>query len=547
MSKTTNTKKTGAKKIICVIAAIAVTAAVIFLAAFNMVLDNGTLNRSMTAMKSENYTVSVAEMEYFYRTVANSYITMLNNYGMSSYISIDSSTSHKLQDCSMGDGTWFDFFLDMTKSEVTKLLSCVEAARAEGITLDDEAKTSIDEEIENIAGTAESYGYSLKEYITAVYGNSVNEKTIRDCLELQLIYEAYIEAHVDAADTSDARLEEEYDAEKSNIVDYMTFTFDYNDFLADEDEDEESTSEATDTTTDESSDEEERTAFTTTDVAEAKKKAEDDANALADALGNAASVEDKKTIFDNFIKDYLTGDFGLSDEDYEDNKDNFTVSATYTESNETLEWAFAGFRSDDDDSTEKRAAGDVILFEEDEEADEDDENAELGKTYTVVLLLETSHRDESLATADIRHILFSDDDYEDDTKANEVLAELQNVLANDPDKFEEEFARLAAEYSGDTSNKNDGGLMEDLSKGSTVDEFDDWVFGGEHKAGDLGIVKTEDYGWHIVYFEAEGLPTWKNTLISDIEADAQTEAENSAEEAHSVTADDDKMSKWIDA
>lgn len=537
MSKTTNNKKPGAKKIICVIAAIVAAAAVIFLAAFNMVLDNGAMDRSMTAIESENYSVSIADMEYFYRSVANNYISMLNSYGMSSYISIDSSTSHKLQDCSLGDGTWFDFFLSMTKTEVEKLLTCAEAARAEGITLDDEDYAAIDDEIESIIGSAESYGYSFKEYLSAVYGNSVNEKVIRECLELQLLYSAYIEAHVDAADTSDAALEELYDAEASDIVEYLQFTFDYNDFIADEeDEDEETADTAESTDTEETTDE--RTAFTTTDVDEAKKKAEDDANALFEDIAAASTLEERRAIFDDFIKTYLTETFGLSDEDYEENKDNFLTTSTYKEDDEMLEWMFG------DDTV----AGEYKLIAEDETADDDDETAELGKTYTVVLLTETAHRDVSLATADIRHILFSDDDYEDDTKANEVLAELRAVLdSGDQDKFEEEFARLAAEYSADTSNKNDGGLMEDLSKGSTVDEFDEWVFGGEHTVGDLDIVKTEDYGWHIVYFEAEGLPAWKNTLISSIEADAESAAETAAKEAYSTTSDDSKMSKWIDA
>ncbi len=528
MSKTTNNKKPGAKKIICAVAAIVVTAAVIFLAAFNLVLDNGSLDRSMTAMKSENYNVSVAEMEYFYRTVANSYISMLNSYGMSSYISIDSSTSHKLQNCTMGDGTWFDFFLDMTKSEVTKILTCAEAARAEGITLDDEALASIDEEIANITGTAESYGYSFKEYLNAVYGGAVNEQVIRDCLELQLLYSAYVSDHVDKADTDDATLEKEYDAEASDIVEYMSFTFDYNDFLADEDEeDDEST--------------EENKAFSTTNVKEAQDKAVNDANDLYTDLKAANDLEAKKKIFNDFIKEYLTGTFGLSDEDYEKNKDNFTLTSKRSSDDETIKWAFG---TEDD----VRTAGDINSFVEKEELGDDESDKEAGEIYTVVLLTETAHRDDSLATADIRHILFSDDDYEDDTKANEILAELKAVLdSGDHDAFEEKFASLAAEYSGDSSNKNNGGLMEELAKGTTVDEFDEWVFGGEHKAGDLGIVKTEDYGWHIVYFEAEGLPAWKNTLISEIEANAQTEAENNAKEAYSVSSDDNKMSKWIDA
>ena len=89
--------------------------------------------------------------------------------------------------------------------------------------------------------------------------------------------------------------------------------------------------------------------------------------------------------------------------------------------------------------------------------------------------------------------------------------------------------------------------MEDLAEGSTVTEFNDWVFCGENTKGSLGIVETEKYGWHVVYFEDEGLPAWKNDIISKIESDARSEAETKASETYTVTQDDNKMSKWIDA
>ena len=114
-----NNKKSGGKKILCWIVAIVIVAAVVSLALFNQALDSGWLDRSMDAMKTENFSVSIAGMEYFYRTVANSYISMYQSYGMSSYINIDSSISHKKQQCSMTQsGTWFDFFLATTKAEI---------------------------------------------------------------------------------------------------------------------------------------------------------------------------------------------------------------------------------------------------------------------------------------------------------------------------------------------------------------------------------------------------------------------------------------------
>jgi len=334
--------------------------------------------REPKAIWTDNYTVSVAGMEYFYRNVANSYIQRLESYGLSSYVTIDHTKSHKDQLCTMAsDGsTWFDFFLAYTKSEVSKLLSCAEAAKAEGIVLDDEDYALIDESITKLKGYASSCGYTLKQYLKAVYGSSVTESVVRDCLELQTMYGKYVTAHVDKADISDEALEKFYN----------------------------------------------------------------------------------------------------------DNKDAYDKDGV---------------------------------------------------------------RDESLGTADVRHILFYKDDYKDDTKALEILKELKKVVGTD--EFVAKFEKFAKEYSYDTANKDKGGLMEGLCKGTTVEEFDTWVFGGEHKEGDLGIVETKDYGWHIVYFEKEGLPVWKDSIINVVKADAQTEAEKTAADTYTVTCDDDRMSKDIDA
>ena len=573
VSKTTNNKKSGAKKIICWIVAIAIIAAVISLAAFNQALDSGWLDRSMKAMESENYTVSVAEMEYFYRNVANGYVQMLQGYGMSSYINIDSTKSHKLQACTMAnDGsTWFDFFLASTKSEVSKLLTCAEAAKAEGITMSDEDYAKIDESIVDLEETAKSVGYSLKQYLSAVYGPSVTESVVRECLELQTMYDKYVTAHVDAADISDEAVEKIYADEKENydIVDYFTFTFDFNDLYMDEEEQkkaetattttattpaestgavtteapatsedpkEESTETTADTTT-AAETEEPREAYSTKDRDEAIAKSRLDAGELKAALDSADTLEEKTKIFEDFIKDYLTDEFGLTDAEYEKSKSNFKISATYKKDDKTLEWAFG----------DNAKAGDVKMFTEKEKHDhkEGDDESGLADIYTVVLLTETAHRDDSLATADVRHILFHKNDYKDDVKVKEIFEELKKLVGTDA--FTAKFEEYAKEFSYDTSNKDKGGLMEDIYKGQMVTEFDTWVFGGEHKAGDLDIVQTKDYGWHIVYFEEEGLPSWKKTIIDNVKADAQTEAEKTAADKYTVTQDDNKMSKWIDA
>jgi len=373
---------------------------------------------------------------------------MLQSYGMSSYIKIDNTKSHKIQECTMSSngGTWFDFFLSMTIDEVTRLLSCAEVAKAEGITLDDEDLAAIEQEMANLESTAKSLKYSLKDYIKAFYGPSVTEDVVRDCVELNAIYEKYIETHVDAADTSDEAVEKLYtDAKETyDIVNYLSFTFDYNDLYMDEEEQKKAET-ATDTTatttelkdgettasTTDEPEEEPREAYSTTDRDEAVKKSRIDAGEFKAALDAASTLEERTKIFEDFVKDYLTDEFGLTDKEYEEAKDSIEVTATYKKSDDVLVWAFG----------EDVKVGDVKMFTETESHDhkEGDDHSELADVYTVVLLTETAHRDESLATADVRHILFSKSDYTDDVKAKEIYEQLKAVLGTDEftAKFEE--------------------------------------------------------------------------------------------------------------
>ena len=81
-----------------------------------------------------------------------------------------------------------------------------------------------------------------------------------------------------------------------------------------------------------------------------------------------------------------------------------------------------------------------------------------------------------------RHILVPEE-----AQARSILADVQK----DPTTF----ADLAAQFSTDTSNKDQGGDLGLAGRGQFVPAFEDAIFGA--KEGDVVVVQTQ-FGWHVV-------------------------------------------------
>lgn len=113
----------------------------------------------------------------------------------------------------------------------------------------------------------------------------------------------------------------------------------------------------------------------------------------------------------------------------------------------------------------------------------------------------------------------------------------------DGEKTEEAFAALAEKYSADTASLSsaenattEGGLYENITKGSMVEEFENWVYDEARQPGDVEVIKTS-YGYHVMYFvstneEAE----WISSIRSDISSEKQTEIEDNVKELTKGTA-----------
>lgn len=142
---------------------------------------------------------------------------------------------------------------------------------------------------------------------------------------------------------------------------------------------------------------------------------------------------------------------------------------------------------------------DATPYTEDEISAYYDENAE---TYTANAIEKTD-----VNMVNVRHVLIMPE--ETDESGNYTDAAWQTAEATAQalydewqagERTEDSFAMLAMENSVDGS-ASDGGLIENIYPGRTVEAFDAWCFDAARQPGDTGLVRTE-YGYHIIYFSS---------------------------------------------
>lgn len=447
-------KKEKRNSIIITICVILAAVLILGLVVYNRFVDSGYFLRSTTAAESENFEVDNAMMTYFFHSNYQTYAAY------ASYLGIDTSVSLKAQECSLSSGsTWFDYFASITKSYVNELLALCEAAKANGVVLDDADYASIDDSISTLEETANAYGYTINQYLITAFGAGVNTKDVKNCLELTALASKYSTDFMNSLTYSDERLEAYYEANSADFegVDVIAITIPS------------STYQETDAD-----------GNPVGDATAASTAAETRANEIA-----AAGSMDE---FNAAIRDYLQNDRGNAEEDLDAMVEQcYSEHVTAAALSTAADWAFSA------------SVGETYVS-----------GGAGASQYTVYYLAKEAYRDDTPGR-DIRHILFTNTTYADDTKANEVYAEWEAAGFT-----EEKFIELNNLYNEDSSITN-GGLYENVQEGDMVTEFNDWMFDASRKPGDHGIVETT-YGWHIMYYVGESdRAAWQAEAISALQ------------------------------
>lgn len=458
------------KAIPIVIAAVAVVFAIGWFLNFM-----GVPQRMTTVMTVGDTKINQAQYTYYYQQIYSNYASQAQQYaqygisgipGMMDYSTVPSEQKYNGEDAEgKGDDyMWSDYLRDKTNEFLQQYITLGKEAKAANITLSEDEQKEIDETIKSIREEAAKNDYSLNAYLRLYYGRGVNEKILREAMELETLSSKLIEQKSDelARNYTDEQLEAKYQKDQNtyNVLTARMFQF---------------TTETPDYPKD----------ATDAQKKELDEKAKKETKAKADAmLGKVTGEESfKEQALANASKDQK--------DDYKKDEATLMKNTAVTQfsqiSDDAVKWATSAKK------------GDKKVFETD------------AGCY-VVYIVEAAHRDAS-ETVDVRHILFKvDSEAEDQAKAKaDAKKKAEDALAEwqKGDKTEESFAALATEKTEDTGSQSTGGLYERVYKGQMVKAFENWCFDAARKAGDTGIVES-DYGYHVMYFiQKNDEPLWK--------------------------------------
>lgn len=516
-----------------IIAIVGGAIAVVLVAAL-LVWNSGFIARHTTVVKSAttegtmaDASLTRADMDYYYYSALNNYYSqeqsmasMYEQLGMEYTASFDPNVSPKKQYVDEAHTmTFHDYFQQQALSNATEIMALYNAAKAAGHTLSEDAQTSLDSAKADLDAQVTQHNMgSRTSYLRAIYGQSMNEKVYFKNLERSVWASDYYTTTTEsmAANYSDAELEAYY-ADHTDELDSYDYDYVYFDGTAQPTIDENGESVAP--TEDES-------------VAALAAAKEDANDMLSNLMAGPTTDEEGNTETKSFTA--LASERGVQAYTQTDNAGSTFSGAPFDE------WLMDAARAD----------GDADVFEVE------------GSGYYVVQF-HGRRRSDAPSSADVRHILIAtshkDDPATEDVDESQIPftdeevtaahAEAERILQEflSGEQTGERFGELAEQYSADGRNDDDGslitagGLYEDIDPTSSyVEEFMDWIFTADRKAGDTGIVKTT-YGYHIMFADSVEEAKWKADSRDAMLSDAQQTFLEEVKAKYVISVD-----KWSD-
>ncbi len=500
-----------------------------------------------TAVKSEHYSINNAQFTYLTYATYNNYYQQFSSYGYASYLGMDRSKPLSQQAYTQ-TMSWLDFCKNEAESNMVKVLAICEAARADGFTLSDEDKKSVEDNIQALADYAKENNYSFSSAVAAIYGSKgIKKSDIRGVLELQTIASKYAEKLSDSYTYTDEQYDKYYEDNKFDYLkaDYYSYTVkaDYESDATDEEK--EAAINAAKDKAEELFEKIDGGSDFVTIIMEYKKE-------LAQAELDNAQQE-----FDTAKANYPDADKETSEKTADENKS--TEQKAYEDAKKALDDAKKALEDITEESvktsvlTEAHKASKDSMSEADEWifAETPAQNGAVklipaDESATVYQIVKSEYRDE-YNTATIHELGLTLDNFTNVDAMKEYAQKIVNDFNSGSDKSCEAFDKLAEKYTTDTITVGSSGEEKEITKRGSSDKelaaVDEWVFSDERKNGDINTFVFEDDGMYITYFEATGRAAWLVSVDSAMRSADLDKTVDGFEQTYTVTADEKAIAK----
>jgi parvulin-like peptidyl-prolyl isomerase len=509
------------------------------------------INQNTHAVTIGTHELTIPEFSYFFVDEINAYYYNLYSY-YGSYaqyflgFTAGKSLNDQVYDKETGE-TWAKHFMNEAAKSAQEMFGLYDLALKNNHEMTEEEVSALDAQISGMKDAAKSYGYnSVNAYLKGMYGNGASQKTYEKYASVSAMASSYYDKH--SEELKDSYTDETFSKyEEDKVGEYYSYSYllyqiNTSTYLGEGTKGEDG-----------------KVTYTDEQKAAALEAAKADVQKLLDA-----GIIDEETFNSALLLIQKDATSDKKEEPKDESTDSTegteaTEGTEGTESTESTSSTEATKPKEDDKKEENKkdiplcTVGEDVLFSslnatlqdwvtgkdcvtdkvvsveiktekphEHKEGEEhsDDEEVEYEVTGFYVVLLQDINKND-MKLVNVRHILINLAELSKDATTDQkdkadadAKAEAERILKEwkDGKADAESFGELANKYSKDSGSNTNGGLYEDVYPGWSVKEFNAWCFDAERKAGDSGIVKT-DNGYHVMYLEGFGEYTYRNYMI----------------------------------
>ena len=176
--------------------------------------------RSVEAVEVGGQSLSATEYNYFYCSVRNQYLQQYNSF-MSQLGTTLTAADMEAMEYEEGK-TWKDVFTEETADMISRVTALTALADAEGIGVDADTQSQLEEANGMIEDAAAEAGVSVDAYLTQMYGKGMTYELWQDLAGRAALADSYAAYKTDSFTYSDSEAIAYYD---EHVADYRAYSY----------------------------------------------------------------------------------------------------------------------------------------------------------------------------------------------------------------------------------------------------------------------------------------------------------------------------------